>query len=77
MHRMWITEPAPGGQHRLEEGAGQQVEHRRRISADGPGVAQLQTGRIGDDALEVLTGGKKAVQAPITEQAYSRQIIQR
>ena len=47
----------PEEQHRLEEGVGQQVEHRHRIDADTGGhehVAQLRTGRIGDHALDVV-----------------------
>ena len=44
-------------QHRLEEGMGEQVEHRHRIDAHPGGhehVAQLRTGRIGDHALDVV-----------------------
>ena len=44
-------------QHRLEEGVGQQVEHRDRIDADArrhEHVAELRAGRIGDHALDVV-----------------------
>ena len=43
-------------QQRLEEGVGEEVEHRRAIGAATgrkEHVAQLRTGRIGDDALDV------------------------
>ena len=44
-------------QQGLEEGVGEQVEHRRLIGAD-PGreehVTQLRTGRIGDDPLDIV-----------------------
>ena len=44
-------------QHRLEEGMGEQVEHRHRIDPH-PGrhehVAKLRTGRIGDHPLDVV-----------------------
>ena len=42
---------------RLEEGVGEQMEHARPIGANTHGdehVAQLRTGRIGDDALDVV-----------------------
>ena len=44
-------------QQRLEEGVGEEVEHRRLISADTcreEHVAELRTGRIGDHALDVV-----------------------
>jgi hypothetical protein len=44
-------------QHRLEEGVGEEVEHRRRVDADARGhehVAELRAGRIGDHALDVV-----------------------
>ena len=44
-------------QQRLEEGVREQMEHADRIGADAHGdehVAELRTGRIGDDALDVV-----------------------
>ena len=44
-------------QQRLEEGVGKEVVHADRIGADAHGdehVAELRTGRIGDDALDVV-----------------------
>ena len=44
-------------QQRLEEGVGEQVEHRRAVSADARGeehVAELRAGRISDHALDVV-----------------------
>ena len=43
-------------QQRLEKGVGEQVEHRRAIGPRAGGkehVAELRTGRIGDDALDI------------------------
>mmetsp|Transcript_18462 Transcript_18462/g.30082 ORF Transcript_18462/g.30082 Transcript_18462/m.30082 type:complete len:560 (-) Transcript_18462:6106-7785(-) len=55
VHRM-DHRPRPQKQHRLEEGVGEQVEHCHRIDAYACGdehIAQLRTGRISDDALDV------------------------
>ena len=44
-------------QQRLEEGMGEEMEHRRAIGRDAGGgehVAQLRAGRIGDHALDVV-----------------------
>ena len=44
-------------QHRLEEGVGEEVEHRHRIGADPrrhEHVAELRAGRIGDHPLDVV-----------------------
>ena len=44
-------------QQRLEEGVGEEVEHRRAIGADAGGeehVAELRAGRISDHPLDVV-----------------------
>ena len=44
-------------QQRLEEGMGEEMENAERIAADAEAdehVAELRTGRIGDDALDVV-----------------------
>ncbi len=44
-------------QQRLEEGVGEQVEHGGLIGPNAGGkehIAQLRTGRIGDDALDII-----------------------
>ena len=54
-------------QKRLEEGVGEEMEHAEAIAADAKAdehVAELRTGRIGDDALDVVLhqtdgGGEK------------------
>ena len=46
-------------QQRLEEGVGEQMEHRRAVSADARGeehVAELRAGRISDHPLDVVLG---------------------
>ena len=46
-------------QQRLEEGVGEQMEHRRAVGADARGeehVAELRAGRISDHPLDVVLG---------------------
>ena len=54
-----MTVPAPRNSKRLEEGVGEQVEHRRAVRADAGGeehVAELRAGRISDHPLDVVLG---------------------
>jgi hypothetical protein len=52
-----MTEPAPRNSIALKKACVKQVEHRHRVDADArrhEHVTQLRTGRIGDDALDVV-----------------------
>ena len=52
----WLTEPAPRNRQRLEEGVGEDVEHRRRPRPDAEAhhhVAELADGGVGEHLLDV------------------------
>ena len=53
----WMTRAGAEEQQRLEEGVGEQMEHRRAVGADAGGeehVAELRAGRISDHPLDVV-----------------------
>ena len=59
----WLTEPAPRNRHGLEEGVGEEVEHRRRPRADAERhhhVAELADRRVGEHLLDVVLHERRA-----------------